>query len=249
MQGTVPSGTEMQQHWGWTMVPMKNQVHSYTGDKNTPRKWHFSLQRWTLCIYSSIYSCTQDTVKIKKYVEYTEKKTTKGILLLGMWNDPQNTENTWCSRISTEKSSTMNICISTTSLRLAADRHSSSSCQNFLGDTSFTRCALGGPLHVTPHTFATESSSDQGTSFSPHSQLPPHRIPAFGFIHLSLPQSSVSASECHGCTVTFILSDTQQGLKPHCSPLPWPWALTPESHDLDRENMAHRRINWSGCQH
>lgn len=84
MQGTVPSGTEMQQHWGWTMVPMKNQVHSYTGDNNKPRKWHFCLQRWTVCIYSSIYSCTQDSVKIKKYVEYAEKKHNRGTFARNM---------------------------------------------------------------------------------------------------------------------------------------------------------------------
>lgn len=192
------------------MVPMKNQVHCQTEDNNTPKKWHFSMQRWTLCIYPFIYSRTQDTVKIKKYFEYTEKKTTKETLLLGIWNDLQNPESTWYSRIFTEKSSTTNICLITTSLRLAADRHSSSFCQNILGDTSLTRCALGGPLHVTTHTFATESSTEYLLLPTRPASIPLNSCIWIHFLDSllhSLPWTSVPGSDCHGCTVTFILPD------------------------------------------
>lgn len=163
MQGTVPSATEMQQHWAWTWYLWKTRctvklgtvIHQENG--TPPCKGEHSA-------YSSIYSCTQDTVEIKKYVVYTEK-VTKGTLLLGIWSDQQNTESTWCSRIFMEKSSTMNICI-TTSPRLAAERHSSS-LSEFFGGYILIRCALGGPLHVTTHTFATKSSSNHRAPPSP----------------------------------------------------------------------------------
>lgn len=128
----------------------------------------------------------------------------------------------------------MNICITTTS-----PRHSSSSCQSFLGDTSLIRCALGGPLQQS-QAVTTE-----------HLLLPkqPASIPLNSsiWIHFSFPQSSMPGSDCHGCTVT-PLSYQILNLKPQCSPLPWPWALPPQNCDLERQNMAHRRVNWPGCQ-
>lgn len=160
----------------------------------------------------------------------------------------QNPESTWCSRIFSEKSSIINICVTTTSLRLAADTHSSSSCQNFWGIQ-----ALSGVHWVVPcmlqHTPLQQNQAVTTENLLLHTQPASIPLNSSTWIHFSLPQSSMPGSDCHGCNATFILSDTQWGLKPSCPPLPSPWALTLQNYDLDRENMAHRRMNWSGCQH
>lgn len=150
---------------------VKNQVHCQTEDNNTPKKCT-SPCKGEHSAYTQLSTHVPKILSRLKSMLSIQKKNHKRDTFARNMKWPTNPKSTWCSRIFTEKSSTMNICLITTSLRLAADRHSSSFCQNILGDTSLTpyKCALGGPLHVTTHTFATESS----TFFSSHSQLPSH---------------------------------------------------------------------------
>lgn len=142
------------------------------------------MKRWTLSLYSNVYSCTQHyyscTVKIKKYVEYIEKAK-KGTLLLGKWNDPQNPESTWCSRIFTGK---------VLRHEHLHNKHQPEACcwqpliflsEFFWGYSPYV-CIGWSPACYNTHLCNRVKQWPQSTSFSTHSQLPSHSIPPFEFI-------------------------------------------------------------------
>lgn len=143
---------------------------------NKPRTQRFSfLKVFALHTLKCILPSTQDTVKIKKHAECSEKAA-KEVFLLWIWNDVcschwlKNPESTRCGRILQWKVLNCEHLHSTiTSLRLAANRHLLP-----LSDFLFIHPLSGelDLLHTMTHAFVIDSCGEHRAAPSPHSQLP-----------------------------------------------------------------------------